>query len=203
MNEYVRALAEGGDPADLGGKGASLARLVAAGLPVPDGFVVTVAAFRAYAAAGSMPADVAAAVDAAYAALGRPAVAVRSSATAEDLAEASFAGQQDTFLDVSGADEVLAAVERCWASLVTERAMVYRARHGGDDAATGGRRAADGRRGGLRRDVHRRPGHRRRQRRSRSTPPGAWARRWSAATSPPTRSWSTGAPDGSGDRDRS
>ena len=101
---YVRTLAEGGDRADLGGKGASLARLVAAGLPVPDGFVVTVAAFRAYAAAGSMPADVAAAVDAGYAALGGPAVAVRSSATTEDGAEASYAGQHDSFLDVRGAD---------------------------------------------------------------------------------------------------
>ena len=53
-------------------------------------------------------------------------VAVRSSATAEDLPTASFAGQQDTYLNVVGADAVLDAVRRCWASLWTERAVVYR-----------------------------------------------------------------------------
>ena len=55
-------------------------------------------------------------------------VAVRSSATAEDLPEASFAGQQDTFLNIRGEQAVLDAVKRCWASLWTARAMVYRAR---------------------------------------------------------------------------
>ena len=57
-----------------------------------------------------------------------PAVAVRSSATAEDLPEASFAGQQDTYLNVSGAQEVLQAVRKCWASLWTARAIGYRIR---------------------------------------------------------------------------
>jgi pyruvate,water dikinase len=60
---------------------------------------------------------------------GRP-VAVRSSATAEDLPGASFAGQQDTYLNVRGAEEVLDAVRRCWASLWTARAMGYRVRQG-------------------------------------------------------------------------
>ena len=55
-------------------------------------------------------------------------VAVRSSATAEDLPEASFAGQQDTYLNIRGEQAVLDAVKRCWASLWTARAMVYRAR---------------------------------------------------------------------------
>ncbi len=64
--------------------------------------------------------------------LGPGPVAVRSSATAEDLPEASFAGQQDSFLDVRGADEVLTAVRRCFASLFTDRAISYRARHGFD-----------------------------------------------------------------------
>ncbi len=59
-------------------------------------------------------------------------VAVRSSATAEDLPEASFAGQQETFLNVRGADAVLAAVRRCMASLFTDRAIAYRDRHGFD-----------------------------------------------------------------------
>jgi pyruvate,water dikinase len=60
------------------------------------------------------------------------AVAVRSSATAEDLAEASFAGQQDTYLNVVGGSDVVAAVRRCWASLWTDRAVFYRASHGVD-----------------------------------------------------------------------
>jgi pyruvate,water dikinase len=64
---------------------------------------------------------------AAYAALGEGAVAVRSSATAEDLEFASFAGQQDTYLNVVGADAVRDAVRRCWASLWNERAVLYRA----------------------------------------------------------------------------
>src|SRR5207302_2601552 len=54
-------------------------------------------------------------------------VAVRSSATAEDLPFASFAGQQDTYLNVIGPDAVLDAVRRCWASLWTDRAVSYRA----------------------------------------------------------------------------
>jgi len=71
----------------------------------------------------------------AYAALGEDVpVAVRSSATAEDLPEASFAGQQDTFLNVSGLDDLLVAVGDCWASLWTARAMAYRARQGIDPA---------------------------------------------------------------------
>ena len=69
----------------------------------------------------------------AYARLGeRVSVAVRSSATAEDLAAQSFAGQQDTYLDIVGPDAVLDAVRRCWASLFTERAVVYRAQNGVD-----------------------------------------------------------------------
>ncbi|MFC4944353.1 PEP/pyruvate-binding domain-containing protein [Pseudonocardia sp. GCM10023141] len=60
--------------------------------------------------------------------LGETAVAVRSSATAEDLEGASFAGQQDTYLNVRSADALLAAIRDCWASLWTARAMAYRAR---------------------------------------------------------------------------
>jgi phosphohistidine swiveling domain-containing protein len=62
-------------------------------------------------------------------------VAVRSSATAEDLPHASFAGQQDTYLNVVGPDAVLDAVRRCWASLWTDRAVSYRAGNGVDHAA--------------------------------------------------------------------
>ena len=78
-----------------------------------------------------MPEGIAEAILAAYARLGEDTpVAVRSSSTAEDLPEASFAGQLDTYLNVIGPDALLAAVRRCWASLWTERAVAYRADHG-------------------------------------------------------------------------
>jgi rifampicin phosphotransferase len=78
-----------------------------------------------------IPDDVAAAVTSAIAQLGeRAAYAVRSSATAEDLPTASFAGQQDTYLNVVGPAEILRHVSRCWASLFTERAVTYRLRNG-------------------------------------------------------------------------
>jgi pyruvate,water dikinase len=79
-------------------------------------------------------------IRAAYAILERegaqdPSVAVRSSATAEDLPEASFAGQQETYLGVRGADALVAACRRCFASLFTDRAIVYRIQHGFDHLA--------------------------------------------------------------------
>lgn len=81
-----------------------------------------------------VPDEVAKAVAAAYEGLGGGPVAVRSSATAEDLPFASFAGQQDTYLNVVGADDVLDAVRRCWASLWTDRAVAYREANGIDHA---------------------------------------------------------------------
>jgi pyruvate,water dikinase len=79
----------------------------------------------------AVPDDLAAAITGALARLGeRTACAVRSSATAEDLPTASFAGQQDTHLNVVGPTAVLRHVSRCWASLFTERAVTYRARNG-------------------------------------------------------------------------
>ena len=59
-------------------------------------------------------------------------VAVRSSATAEDLPEASFAGQQETFLNITGEEELLEACWKCYASLFTDRAISYREAHGFD-----------------------------------------------------------------------
>ena len=83
--------------------------------------------------AGTMPAGIAAELGAAYGRLGSGTpVAVRSSATAEDLATASFAGQQETFLNVRGMVELSTAVIDCWASLWTARAMSYRTREGVD-----------------------------------------------------------------------
>jgi phosphohistidine swiveling domain-containing protein len=81
-------------------------------------------------AAAPVPPDVEAALRDAYAAMGGGPVAVRSSATAEDLPFASFAGQQDSFMDVAGADAVVEAVRRCWASLWTDRAVAYRTANG-------------------------------------------------------------------------
>lgn len=159
----------------VGGKAANLGELLSAGLPVPEGFCLTTAAYRqavggpgallpglaeACAALGAgapalepgrlielaataraailaapVPGPVADAVEQAYTSLGPDVpVAVRSSATAEDLPFASFAGQQDTYLNVVGVPAVLDAVRRCWASLWTDRATAYRASLGLDPA---------------------------------------------------------------------
>ncbi len=154
----VRALADIGpdDLALVGGKGLGLGALLRAGAPVPDGFVVTTDAYRdtlrhngipdtltevgapgglhelgARLAEATLPVDLAGAITAAYAALGADVpVAVRSSATAEDLDGASFAGQQETVLNVVGIDAVLDAVRRCWASLWSGPAVAYRRRAG-------------------------------------------------------------------------
>ncbi|HVR20208.1 MAG TPA: PEP/pyruvate-binding domain-containing protein, partial [Polyangiaceae bacterium] len=140
----------------VGGKAGNLGEMMRAGLPVPPGFCVTTEAYREVATgaaidfdalsapkaadasrlaaaarealvAAPVPGAVVRAVRDAYARLGG-AVAVRSSATAEDLPFASFAGQQDTYLSIVGEEAVLDAVRRCWASLWTERAVVYRAK---------------------------------------------------------------------------
>lgn len=142
-----------------GGKGANLGELLRAGFRVPDGFVVTTAAYdflvekaglaarieqtlrgtdpggaalRSAIEHAAIPAELERAIEDALALLGPQdsPVAVRSSATAEDLPDAAFAGQQDTFLNVQGTASVLAAVRSCWASLWTERAIAYRARQG-------------------------------------------------------------------------
>ena len=132
-----------------GGKGASLARMSSLGLPVPDGFVipadvlaavVDVEALRAalpdhdkaqaIVAKAEPPAEIAEA----YAKLGDdPPVAVRSSACAEDSETASYAGQQETYLYVRGADQVLDRVRDCWASFFSERAIFYRQQKGSLD----------------------------------------------------------------------
>lgn len=96
------------------------------------------AAIRSVILAEPLPRGLAVEITAAYEELGRalgrsdPEVAVRSSATAEDLPEASFAGQQETYLNVRGQRELLDAVHRCFASLYTDRAIDYRERMGFD-----------------------------------------------------------------------
>jgi pyruvate, water dikinase len=143
-----------------GGKGASLARMTADGLPVPPGFVIPshllegsldtgrmleLAASRSarelqeLVAATEPPREqitaayenlVGARVTATYKHVGNKKVAVRSSAVAEDSEAASYAGQQETYLFVEGAEDVCARVVDCWASFFSERALFYRAEKG-------------------------------------------------------------------------
>ena len=130
-----------------GGKSAGLGELLAAGVAVPPGFALTSTALdEALRASGkpsaeaiaatTVPDAVRAQVIAGYEELARvveilePPVAVRSSAVGEDSHEATFAGQQDTYLWVRGADAVVDAVRDCWASLYGEPAIAYRARLG-------------------------------------------------------------------------
>ncbi len=92
------------------------------------------AGLRARITAAPLPAEVAADISLAYTELGASAVAVRSSATMEDSPEASFAGLQDTYLAVRGADAVLDRVRACWASLYNDESVAYRRRQGiGED----------------------------------------------------------------------
>jgi pyruvate,water dikinase len=118
--------------------GASIHELAALPpLAAPQDYEDASKRIRALFTGGTLPAAIAAELDGAYRLLdnGEAAVAVRSSATAEDLASASFAGQQDTYLNVRGPEALAAAVTDCWASLWTARAMAYRAREGiGPDA---------------------------------------------------------------------
>jgi len=125
--------------------------MTAAGLPVPPGFVVAAEALEQAVDSQRLLALVraqahdeahalvlsaeppAAAIAEAYARLGAGKVAVRSSACAEDGDAASFAGQQETYLNVVGAQAVARAVVDCWASFFTERALFYRARKGSLD----------------------------------------------------------------------
>ncbi|HYL77342.1 MAG TPA: PEP/pyruvate-binding domain-containing protein [Bryobacteraceae bacterium] len=116
--------------AEVGGKAHNLMRLLALGCPVPPGFVLTTDAYRAFAASNGVPAELESEIEAAYSALGGGAVAVRSSATAEDLDNASSAGEQQTILNVRGCPALLDAIRSVWASLWTERAVVYRSRAG-------------------------------------------------------------------------
>jgi pyruvate,water dikinase len=121
------------DTGSVGGKALSLGRMTGAGLPVPPGFCITTAAYRRL-RGQSLNSDTTLVeqIAAAYRQLGGP-VAVRSSATAEDGAVTSFAGQQETILGVRGEEEVCAAITRCWESLHSERAVAYRRQQGVPD----------------------------------------------------------------------
>ncbi len=159
----------------VGGKGANLGEMINAGIPVPDGFIVTAKAYYDFLdltslrqkilteltgldmndskklqeaskniqtaiLAADMPDELAGQIKEAYHNLCGEHdryVAVRSSATAEDLPDASFAGQQDTYLNVSGWQDVVKHVQMCWASLFTSRAIFYRTEKGFDHFKVG------------------------------------------------------------------
>ena len=110
----------------------------------------------------SIPTDTASAVGESYASLGGGLVAVRSSAVAEDLEEASFAGQQATYFNVTGEADVVEAVQRCWASLFEGRAIFYRQQQGLRPPLyrLGRPGATDGAVRNVRRDVYDRSDHR-------------------------------------------
>ena len=150
---------------EVGGKGANLGEMIAAGLPVPGGFVLLTGSYRDFVSfngldekierilgsaangesqeleqasleiqdlfeKGTMPAPIIEAIDRAYSLIGAAEVAVRSSATAEDLPGTSFAGQYSTYLNVRGSEELYLFIKKCWASLWNYRALSYRVRQG-------------------------------------------------------------------------
>jgi phosphoenolpyruvate synthase/pyruvate phosphate dikinase len=124
----------------VGGKAANLCRL-AVRHPVPPGFCVTAGAFAEFSIAepdfGNATASpvLRALIAEAYEELGTrlgcvdPSVAVRSSGVDEDGAQSSFAGQFDTYLNVTGVDRLCAAIEACWASALNQRVLAYREHH--------------------------------------------------------------------------
>jgi len=130
-------------PARTGVKAATLAKLTAAGLPVPPGFVISTAAFqsvlenlprRAKRRNALLDAPIAldlrTAILTAYVSMGSGSVSVRSSSNAEDLSETSFAGQYDSFLNIRSRRALFQAIQKVWASLYSEHAISYRRRHG-------------------------------------------------------------------------
>ena len=140
-------------PELVGGKARGFATLRAAGLPVPEGFVLTTAVHRAALAdSGRIPHAVAGEMARLIAGFGDVPLAVRSSAAGEDGADHSHAGQYLTRLGVRGHEEALGAVRDCWASAADGRAAAYRAHRGQDEAvhmAVIVQRLADGEAAGV------------------------------------------------------
>ncbi|MBA2380826.1 MAG: hypothetical protein H0V73_01830, partial [Chloroflexi bacterium] len=130
---FMRPLGEldDADPSVVGSKAATLGRLRAAGFPVPDGFVVS-----GLAVSGLERPEIRGAVAAALDTLGSGPVAVRSSAAAEDLADASFAGQYESVLGVNGLEDVLAAIGDVLRSAESERVARYRSGKDTDGASS-------------------------------------------------------------------
>lgn len=151
MNHYILTFEHIGktDISTAGGKGANLGEMTQAGIPVPSGAVLSAAAYQLFmeknkintAAApeqirtditgGTFPDEIKESILGYYRTLGdKKRVAIRSSATAEDLADASFAGQQETYLNVIGEEMLLNSIKACYASLWNNRAVSYRKTQG-------------------------------------------------------------------------
>ena len=120
------------DPDRSGGKGRNLIALTKALFPVPPGFIAMFDVYREYRETGKISDNTAQQIIGHYHQLcretGNRFVSVRSSASAEDLRSASFAGQYDTYLYVQSEEELLTRIVDCWDSLYSERARVYRER---------------------------------------------------------------------------
>ncbi len=116
----------------VGGKGLSLAQLTQNRLPVPPGFCVTTPTYHQF-VKENLSESVREEILHAYEKIGGGLVAVRSSATSEDGASYSFAGQQETFLGIEGGDALIEAIQKCWYSLNSDRARSYRAHQGVED----------------------------------------------------------------------
>ncbi|MCR5848613.1 MAG: phosphoenolpyruvate synthase [Lachnospiraceae bacterium] len=156
MNKYILNFEQikKEDVNAAGGKGANLGEMTGASIPVPKGYVVLSSAYDAFMdynkidvnqidsakgireaiINGNIPAEIKDEIVKSYRELSSESnrVAVRSSATAEDLADASFAGQQETYLNVVGEEELLEKIKECFASLWGERAVSYRKQSGYD-----------------------------------------------------------------------
>ncbi|MCH8954785.1 hypothetical protein IIA28_05615, partial [candidate division KSB1 bacterium] len=144
-NEHIVPLNEitGEMRVTVGGKAANLAQLKAADFAVPDGFVLTTAAFVLFLESNqidpnatpenieqaALPDEIVAALRQGLQAVGDGKVAVRSSAIAEDLADSSYAGQYVSILNVAGEGAVQEAVRKCWASAFSERIKSYEKAH--------------------------------------------------------------------------
>ncbi len=156
MSAYIREFKEirKDEVALAGGKGANLGEMTAAGINIPKGAVLLADAYDEYMAFnsiepdnyadskelrkaimdGTIPSEIKDEITSYYQSMGKEdvRVAVRSSATAEDLDDASFAGQQETYLNVIGIDDLLEKVKMCYASLWGDRALSYRKNQGYD-----------------------------------------------------------------------
>lgn len=130
----------------VGSKAANLGDMRIAGFPVPDGFVLTTDAFEIFLEENELgknssyrsvlnakiPKEIEEQLKSAYEPFKTLSLAVRSSGIAEDLGEASFAGQYETVLDVRGFDALIFAIKRCWASVFSDRVLRYVAEKGLD-----------------------------------------------------------------------
>lgn len=132
-SQYIQPLADCRDTQIVGGKAVNLGKMIRAGFPVPGGFAITTAAYKlANTTVGRMdiPAALREEILTAYRDMGAGVVAVRSSATAEDMGNASMAGQYETFLDIEGEAQLLECIKQCWASIDAPRTRAYLAEHG-------------------------------------------------------------------------